>query len=445
MSKIVLSSEVKKIIDLLQNAGYEAYAVGGAVRDSLMGLEPTDWDITTSATPAQVKEIFKYTIDTGLAHGTVTVRMKGKSFEVTTYRIDGFYDDNRHPNTVEFTSDLAEDLRRRDFTINAMAYNERAGLIDIYGGRRDLELGIIRCVGEPQQRFTEDALRTLRAIRFVAKTGFRLHKDTASAIMEKAELLKYVSAERIRQELNAVITSKRPEVLILAHELGITKIVLPELDLMLETSQNNPHHFTDVGSHSLISMKYVSENPVLRWTMLLHDTGKPAARTVDAEGIEHFKGHSEKSLHIAKNVLSRLKFDNDTIKRVTRLVKYHDHRIQADKKFLRRLYNILEEDIYLMFEVQRADVMAHTDYNLDSILERLNRSYRLFEEIVRDKDAVKLSDLEINGNDLIKAGVPKGKRVGEILSKLLEAVIECPGLNTKDELMKMVLELIKGA
>lgn len=444
MNKIVLDEEVKEIIGKLQTAGYEAYAVGGAIRDSLMGLKPSDWDITTSATPIQVKEIFKYTIDTGLAHGTVTVRLHRKSFEVTTYRIDGKYDDNRHPNHVEFTSNLQEDLKRRDFTVNAMAYNDSEGLVDIYGGRRDLELGIIRCVGEPNERFTEDSLRTLRAIRFVAKTGFRLHKDTAKAIICKAELLKNVSAERIRQELNYIITSDRPEVLLLAYELGLTKIILPELDLMLSTEQNNPHHFTDVGSHSLISMKYVSAIPILRWTMLLHDTGKPAMRTTDENGIDHFKRHGEKSVEIAKAVLKRLKFDNDTIRRVLRLIKHHDDRMIPNKKFLRKFYNILDEDMNLMFEVQMADIMAHTDYSRRMTLEQLRLSHALFKEIVADKEAVKIADLDINGNDLMELGIPKGKVIGELLSKLLDRVLEEPNLNVKENLIKMAKELKNG-
>lgn len=441
LNTIVLDEEVKEIIHKLQKAGYEAYAVGGAIRDSLMGLRPSDWDITTSATPLQVKEIFKYTIDTGLAHGTVTVRLHKKSFEVTTYRIDGKYDDNRHPNNVKFTSNLQEDLKRRDFTINAMAYNDVDGLVDIYGGRRDLELGIIRCVGEPNERFKEDSLRTLRAIRFVAKTGFRLHRDTAKAITCKAELLKNVSAERIRQELNYIITSDRPEVLLLAYELGLTKIILPELDLMLSTEQNNPHHFTDVGSHSLISMKYVPAIPILRWTMLLHDVGKPAMRTTDENGIDHFKRHGEKSVEIAKAVLTGLKFDNDTVKRVLRLVKHHDDRMVPDKKFLRRFYNILGEDMSLMFEVQKADIMAHTDHNMETVLDRLALSYKLFTEIVADKEAVKIADLDINGNDLMALGIPKGRLIGEILSKLLDRVLEEPCLNVKENLIKMAMEL----
>lgn len=444
MNTIVLDEEVKEIIGKLQTAGYEAYAVGGAIRDSLMGLKPSDWDITTSATPIQVKEIFKYTIDTGLAHGTVTVRLHRKSFEVTTYRIDGKYDDNRHPNHVEFTSNLQEDLKRRDFTVNAMAYNDSEGLVDIYGGRRDLELGIIRCVGEPKERFTEDSLRTLRAIRFVAKTGFRLHKDTAKAIICKAELLKNVSAERIRQELNYIITSDRPEVLLLAYELGLTKIILPELDLMLSTEQNNPHHFTDVGSHSLISMKYVSAIPILRWTMLLHDTGKPAMRTTDENGIDHFKRHGEKSVEIAKAVLKRLKFDNDTIRRVLRLIKHHDDRMIPNKKFLRKFYNILDEDMNLMFEVQMADIMAHTDYSRRMTLEQLRLSHALFKEIVADKEAVKIADLDIDGNDLMELGIPKGKVIGELLSKLLDRVLEEPNLNVKEKLIKMAKELKNG-
>lgn len=441
MIDIRLTKEVKKIINILETNGFEAYAVGGSIRDSLMGLTPKDWDITTSAKPDEIKNLFRNTIDTGIAHGTVTVRINKQSFEVTTYRIDGEYEDNRRPLSVEFTSNLEEDLKRRDFTINAMAYNDRCGLVDIYGGRRDIELGIIRCVGEAKVRFTEDALRTLRAVRFCARTGFRLHPDTADAIKETAYLLQNISAERIREELNYIITSDRPQSIMIAYELGMTKFVLPELDEMFATMQNNPHHFTDVGTHSIISMKYVSKLPILRWSMLLHDCGKPVVRTTDANGIDHFKTHAAKSVEVAKVILTRLKFDNDTIRRTLRLIKHHDDWLIQDKPFIRRFMSIMQEDMPLMFEVQRADIIAHTHNNMQKMLDNVEECRKLYEEILCDEDPTSLGQLDINGDDIINADIGKGKIVGYILNRLLDKVMDNPTLNVKDKLMSMAYSI----
>ena len=271
--RITVPPKGKYIIETIQRAGFEAYVVGGCVRDSILGREPQDWDITTSAGPGQVKALFPRTIDTGLQHGTVTVMQQGEGFEVTTYRIDGTYEDGRHPSQVTFTSDLREDLRRRDLTINAMAYNDTEGLVDLFGGMADLEAGVVRCVGNPRERFEEDALRILRAIRFSAQLGFCIEEGTAAAIRELAPTLSRISAERIQAELVKLLVSPRPEYLRIAYDMGVTKVFLPEFDKACETPQNHPHHCCSVGEHILKSLEHVEPDKVLRLTMLLHDIG----------------------------------------------------------------------------------------------------------------------------------------------------------------------------
>ncbi len=279
---------VKTIIDTLQEAGYEAYAVGGCVRDSYLGLTPNDWDITTNALPTDVKKLFRRTVDIGIEHGTVKVMIGPEGYEITTYRIDGEYEDNRHPKQVKYTAELREDLRRRDFTINAMAYSEKTGLVDLFGGVADLEAGIIRAVGDAKERFSEDALRILRALRFSARFGYKIEDSTVEAIKELAPTLANISAERIRDELEKLVCSDHPDRLRMAYEYGVTKIIFPEWDVMMECMQNTPHHFTDVGNHTIAALEYTvknyrdlseADNRKLRLGTLLHDIAKPAMKT----------------------------------------------------------------------------------------------------------------------------------------------------------------------
>ena len=279
--KIELPKKVLFIINNLQLAGYDAFAVGGCVRDSILARKPQDWDITTSAKPEAIKEIFRRTVDTGIEHGTVTVMIGKDSYEVTTYRIDGAYEDSRHPKEVRFTNCLEEDLRRRDFTINAMAYNDDVRLVDVFGGMQDLNHHLIRCVGDPRERFSEVALRILRAVRFSAQLDFPIEPDTAKAVKELAPNLKNISAERIQTELVKLLTSPHPERIQDACELGITKVVLPEWDAMVGVKQNTIHHKYDVAEHTLHTLKHVKRDKYLRLTMLFHDMGKPAMKTTD--------------------------------------------------------------------------------------------------------------------------------------------------------------------
>lgn len=442
---IQLPEKVDRIITRLNEHGYEAYAVGGCVRDSILGRKPGDWDITTSAMPQETKALFDRTFDTGIEHGTVTVLLEGEGFEVTTYRIDGKYEDSRHPKDITFTRNLKEDLRRRDFTINAMAYNETEGLVDIFGGAEDLKMKVIRCVGDAGERFSEDALRILRGIRFAAQLGFGIEEETRNGMRKLAPTLEKISAERIQVELVKTVMSDRPEMLKDAYELGITRIFLPEFDRIMETEQETPHHMYNVGEHTLHAMGNIRADKVLRLTMLLHDMGKPALKTVDSDGVAHFKKHAAKSQTIAKDVLRRLKFDNDTMNKVVRLVCYHDYRMPASARNVRRAMNKIGEDIFpLYMEVRRADVMAQSMYLREEKIKNLDEIGELYREILEKKQCVSLKDLAVTGRDLIEAGMEPGKEIGACLNELLQVVIEEPKKNVKEELLRIAAPCITG-
>ncbi len=466
--KIELPREVDYIINELIEHGYEAYAVGGCIRDSILGKEPEDWDITTSAKPSEVKKIFRRTVDTGIQHGTVTVMLDKRGYEVTTYRIDGEYEDNRHPQNVEFTVDLSEDLKRRDFTINAMAYNKQKGLVDIFNGLCDLQEGIIRCVGSAAERFDEDALRILRAIRFSAQLGFEIEGETLKAVTEKAAKLQFISAERIRAELNKLILSPHPDKLIDTYKAGITKVVLPELDAMMETQQNSPHHIYNVGIHTIKALEQVghqkelwengtdkqkqnmdnkSQNDgmnfnqkellILHWAILLHDVEKPGCKVSGPEG-DHFYGHAEKGAETARNILRRLKFDNETIDTVYRLVRWHDYRFALTPQGMRRAVNKIGNDIMdLLFELKTADILAQNPEERKEKFENLAQAKLRLKDIRAKNECVNLKMLKINGRDLIDMGFKPGRSMGETLERLLEQVLENPLLNEKQTLLDM--------
>lgn len=441
--QINLPEKVKQIITELEAAGYEAYAVGGCVRDSILGKTPDDWDITTSASPMQTKAVFRRTIDTGIAHGTVTVMLDREGFEVTTYRIDGEYEDSRHPKEVTFTASLAEDLKRRDFTINAMAYNDRDGLVDLFGGMDDLEKRTVRCVGNARERFTEDALRMMRAVRFSAQLGFSIDTDTEHAIMELAPNLKNISSERIRTELVKLLMSPHPDEIRKAYDLGITAIVLPELDSAFETPQNNPHHMYTVGEHLMHCLMHTRADRCLRIAALLHDIGKPASKTTDTDGIDHFHGHVEIGEQMAGEILRRLKFDNDTITRVKTYIRHHDDQIDPNPRAVRRSAGRIGEDYFNgVLELKRADCLAQSMYMREEKLDGLDRVEALYQEILESRQCISLKDLAISGKDLIAAGVPQGRKIGEILSKLLEEVLEEPAHNTHENLLERTKTLM---
>ena len=484
MTKICMPIGAEYIIEQLNKHGYEAYIVGGCVRDSLLDKNPNDWDITTSATPLQVKEIFKRTVDTGIQHGTVTVLVdkdivaKGRpehagiyAFEVTTYRIDGKYEDHRRPTEVLFTASLEEDLKRRDFTINAMAYNDTDGVIDIFGGIDDLNNHVVRCVGNPSDRFDEDALRILRAVRFAAQLGFEIDDATKDAMTERADTLKDVSAERIRVELVkllisnhpekmgevsgkladlTIITSDNPKRLIEAYNLGITEIILPEFNEMMKTQQNNPHHLYSVGMHTIKVMENVPNTPAYRYAALFHDVGKPACKHTGEDGIDHFYGHHKVSEKMAKDILRRLKMDNATINQVSRTVLYHDYGIswKADeisiKAFRRFVAKLGIENAVDFFVIREADVAGQSDYRLEEKNKALNKMKEMYNIIKEEAHCLKISDLAIDGKVLMDLGMKPGKDMGDMLSYLLELVLDEPKLNEKEKLISLVEDKLKN-
>ena len=439
--QLTIPTPAEKILQTLDEHGYEAYVVGGCVRDSVLGRDPHDWDITTSASPEQVKEIFDRTIDTGIQHGTVTVMIDREGYEVTTYRIDGEYEDGRHPKEVCFTSSLEEDLKRRDFTMNAMAYNPSKGLVDLFGGMDDMENHVIRCVGDPMERFQEDALRIMRAVRFSAQLGFAIDDSTRQAITALAPNLKYVSAERIQAELVKLLTSPHPDYFRVAYETGITREFLPEFDACMETEQNTPHHCYTVGEHILHSTLNVPADKVLRLTMLFHDIAKPLMKTTDENGCDHFKKHAEKGESVVKGILRRLKFDNDTIDKVTRLVRWHDERPEPSMKAVRRAVNRIGEDIFPMYlVVRKADLLAQSTYRREEKLEHLMKVEECYNQIREEAQCVSMKSLAVSGRDLIQAGFKPGPEMGQLLNRMLDHVLEVPEDNTKEKLMAFIKE-----
>ena len=437
--KLSVPPGAEKILRALEEHGYEAYVVGGCVRDSILGRNPDDWDITTSASPQQVKEIFRRTVDTGLQHGTVTVLMDKEGFEVTTYRVDGAYEDGRHPKEVRFTASLEEDLKRRDFTINAMAYHPDRGLVDLFHGMDDMKKKVIRCVGDPMERFSEDALRILRAVRFSAQLGFSIEERTREGIRALASNLSHVSAERIQVELVKLLVSPHPDFLRDAYETGITAQFLPEFDACMETEQNTPHHCYTVGEHTLHSLLNIRADKVLRLTMLLHDIGKPVVKKTDENGRDHFKMHGPAGERMAKAILRRLKFDNDTIAKVCRLVKWHDDRPEPRMRSVRRAVNRIGEDLFpLYLEIQRADMLAQSEYRREEKTARLDGVAACYEEILREGQCVSLKNLAITGRDLIAEGFQPGPELGAILNRMLEHVLEYPEDNEKERLLELL-------
>lgn len=438
MIEINVPERAQYILDILHQNGYEAYVVGGCVRDSILGRKPEDWDITTSASPWQVKALFGRTIDTGIKHGTITVMLDKEGFEVTTYRIDGEYEDCRHPKTVVFTSELREDLRRRDFTINAMAYSRESGLIDEFGGLEDLEKGVIRCVGDAGDRFSEDALRMLRAVRFAAQLGFELDENAKSAIMEMASELEAISAERIQAELVKLVVSPNPHWLRLAYECGITAVILPEFDRIMAQRQNNPHHAYNTGIHTLVAMQNIPGDKVLRLTMLLHDMGKPEVFTTDENGIDHFRGHAAHSEKIARSIMKRLKFDNDTIHKVCILVKNHSRYPQVSGRDVRKIaYELGGPEMFEAFLlVKRADVLAHHPNVMKDMLNYLKEVERIWRHVLAHEDCLSLKELKLTGTDLRDDGMKPGPEMGQILQHLLEYVLEFPERNDRELLLR---------
>lgn len=438
---IKVPEEPSYIVEVLEENGFKAYVVGGCVRDSLLLKEPNDWDITTSAKPEDMIKIFESrghkVIPTGLKHGTVTLMIKDTGYEITTFRIDGEYSDGRHPDSVEFTDDLREDLSRRDFTINSMAYNEKAGLMDYFNGYEDLNNNIVKCVGDPQKRFDEDALRMLRAIRFSAQLGFNIEEKTVEAIRIKCDGIKNVSAERIQTEINKILMSDNPDYIAKLYDYKLLDYIIPEYSRCFKCKQNNPNHIYNVGVHIENSLKHVEKNLVLRLTMLFHDIGKPPSKTTDEKGIDHFYGHPEKSFLMTEIIMKRLKYDNASIERVKVLVKFHDYELNNAKQVRKVLSKIGEENFDYLLKVKEADIKAQNPEYYEKRHEKINSAKEMLKKIIDEGNCFKLKDLAVNGRDLMNIGISDGRLIGKMLNYLLEIVIENPQINDKKNLLEV--------
>ncbi|MFZ5353202.1 MAG: CCA tRNA nucleotidyltransferase [Bacillota bacterium] len=435
--RIVLPEAVEQIISALESRGYQAYAVGGCVRDSIMGRAPSDWDIATAAKPAEVKELFSNTVDTGLKHGTVTVIIDSIGYEVTTFRFDGEYIDSRHPNTVVYTESLTNDLSRRDFTINAIAYNYNSGMVDPFDGLSDIGKKLIRAVGDPQVRFSEDALRMLRAVRFSAQLDFDIDEAAIEAIKYNYTNIGRISFERIREELNKLLLSDKPSKIDLLKETGLLKIILPELNACYNTEQRNPYHIYNVAEHIISSVSHIDKNLLLRWVMLLHDIGKPLVKTTDSRGIHRFSNHEKVSAVLAENILKRLRFDTAFIEDAVKLIQFHSFQLEPDIKSVRKAMSKLGEQLFLqLIKVKRADMLAHEPYLSYDRLNLLDYINILYKQIISEGQCFNLKSLAVNGKDLLNAGFKEEKRIGNILDSLLNIVIDDPSMNNKDALLK---------
>ena len=437
---IHIPDEVKTAISTLAANGFEAYIVGGCVRDSLLGGNPKDYDITTSAEPEEVEKIFGNfrVIETGIKHGTVTVLINKIPLEITTFRIDSDYSDNRHPENVTFTKSLEEDTARRDFTMNALAYNDERGICDFYGGTDDIKNKIIRCVGDADKRFGEDALRIMRAIRFSSVLGFEIEENTKRAVFKNKELLRNISSERIASELVKLLCGANVRKVLMEY-IDVLGVVIPELLPMKGFDQKNIHHIYDVLEHTAAAVENIEPTPVLRLTALFHDIGKPECFFMK-DGQGHFYGHADIGADMTTKILSHLKFDNNTKNTVTKLVKIHDVQIEETDTAVKRCMNKHTPEIFfLLLKMKRADTLAQSPMCRER-LEYLDRLEKRANEIINRKACFSMKDLAVNGNDLIKLGVKPGKELGNILKYLLEAVIEGKLPNDKNTLIKFTKE-----
>lgn len=434
---ITIPSNVKYIIDEFYKNNYEAFMVGGCIRDSLLCKTPKDYDIATSAKPEITEKLFKRTIPTGIKHGTVTVLIDNEPYEVTTYRTEGEYKDNRRPDEVYFVSDIKEDLSRRDFTINAFAYNSREGLKDFFGGLDDLTNGLIRSVGDANKRFNEDALRMLRAIRFSTQLNFDIEENTLNAIKDNKDLIKNISAERIRDELCKILISNNVRTgFNLLKECGLLQIVIPEIVPSIGFDQKNMHHFEDVFNHTLSVIEKCPEDLNIRLAALLHDIGKPDVFFIDDKGNGRFFGHNTKSEKIARDILNRLRFDNKTIKSVCILVREHMNVLDnASNLAIKRLINrVSKENIYSLLELQKADILSLKDPNVT--LYKVSDMRTKIDNIIDSNTPLTVKDLAIDGGKLInELQIKPGKLVGDILNHLLELVLKNPELNNYNSLI----------
>ncbi len=437
-----IPADALSIISTLEAEGYEAWLVGGCVRDLMLNRAPVDWDITTSALPEAVQACFPHTVPTGIAHGTVTVLMGKTPYEVTTYRSESEYSDFRRPDQVFFVSSIEEDLARRDFTINAMAWHPSGGLADPFGGVQDLESKIIRAVGNPVERFGEDALRMLRAVRFAAQLDFVVEPVTLKAITEGAAGISYVSGERVRVELDKWLMSAGASRWPLLRESGLMGWVLPELDRCFDMPQRSPWHFESVGEHTLRAVAYAQPERVIRWALLFHDLGKCDMHTVDDAGVDHFYGHEARGEELARVIMNRLHWDNRTTERVLRLVRHHDRDVEPSERAVRRAVKAIgREEFPYWLKVRRADRLAQRPEKAAPQLVKLDEVEALYEHIIEEEHCLHVNELAVTGKDILAMGVPQGPLIGRVQHALLEWVLEEPQLNTHAQLMIKAAEI----
>lgn len=446
--RIEVPAPVYFIIQELEKCGHEAYMVGGCVRDSVLGRKPHDYDICTSATPDEILQAFPYEeiIPTGLQHGTVTILINNEPFEVTTYRIDGDYSDNRRPDNVTFTKNLVEDLRRRDFTINAMAYNPKTGLIDPFNGMEDIKYKKIRCVGSAENRFNEDALRILRAIRFEAQLNFAGLPETMFEIERQYERLNNISIERINSEFCKIVASEQFCVELVLYP-NVFSLFIPELKDLIGFKQNNPYHAYDVFNHTVHAIENCEHDDlVVKLAVFFHDFGKPHSYQDGEDGIRHFKGHGKVSAEIIDSIMKRLRFDNETRNNVVELVYYHDATFEVGKKYVKRWLNkIGEKQFRRLLEVRKADIKGQKPDYEESRIEKVNNIENILDEILQERECFSLKDLTINGNDVKKTmSLKEGKDVGYWLSEILKRVIDGELENNRDDLIYWMTGMADG-
>ena len=441
---INIPPQVNRAIEILRQNGHTAHVVGGAVRDALMGVEAHDWDIATSALPEETAAAFNdfRVIETGIKHGTITVIIDSASLEITTYRIESGYSDNRHPDSVKFTDLIENDLSRRDFTVNAIAYSPHSGITDPHCGCGDIDKKVIRCVGEPDKRFGEDALRILRALRFSSVLGFEIESKTAESIRRNYRLLANISVERIFVELSKLLCGKDVKRILLDYS-EVIFFILPELEPMKGCAQNHERHIFDVWEHTVEAVSHIKNEPHLRLAMLFHDSGKPHVKTTDPNGVDHFYSHAKKSREIARNALTRLKVSNKLRDTVGNLVEYHDFlpdkiSKKTYKKYIGKLgINTVTE----LFDVRKADISAQNPKFLQEGLDSNEAGLKILKEIQNENSCLKLSDLAVNGKDLEKSGIPSSPEMGRILNILFDEVLEEKTENSKNALLARANEL----
>ncbi len=446
--EVKLSKNAKFIIKTLSDNGFECFAVGGCVRDMLLGIEPHDWDFATSAKPDEIKSCFAdckiYTI--GEKFGTIGVSVDDEIFEITTYRKDGDYSDSRHPDEVEFSNSLESDLSRRDFTINAIAYNDEKGIVDPFCGVNDINYKVIRCVGEPELRFNEDALRILRAMRFASTYSFSIEMRTHLALLKNKELLQNVAYERIITEFEKMLCGDNIEYVLKSFR-EVLAVIIPEISSMFDYDQHTPHHNRDLWMHTVATVVFLDKDPLLRTTMFFHDIAKPlTARRDKKTGKCHFDNHNALGAEITNRIMKRMKYPNEFIKNVTLLIDNHDERLNGDSYKIKKMLDLLGVDLMEdLFQIQRADIVAQSEYEREEKVEFLDMSIKEYRRILEEHECYSLKELKINGSDVIHLGVTKGENIKKVLEYILDKVQRNEYKNEKDFLIEKAKKYIKSA